>query len=82
MKRYLLPLLAVLMAVLACGPLDTAGEIVAGLFRVYYVAPDGDDAYDCRSHTFPTIFRNRVARFRAKMIRYVIQSNTSNRTCI
>jgi hypothetical protein len=49
MKRYLLPIMAVLMAVLACGPLDTAREIVAGLFRVYYVAPDGDDANDCRS---------------------------------
>jgi hypothetical protein len=48
-KHYLLPLVAVLMALLACGPLDTAGEIIAGLFRVYYVAPDGSDTNDCRS---------------------------------
>ncbi len=50
-KRYLPPVMAALMAVLACGPLDIVREIAADAFRVYYVAPDGNDSAsnDCRS---------------------------------
>jgi hypothetical protein len=48
-KALLLPLMTLLLAGLACGPVDTAREIVGGAFRSFYVAPDGDDENDCLS---------------------------------
>jgi hypothetical protein len=48
-KHWFLPLISVLLAGLACGPIDTARELVGGTFHAYYVSPDGDNENDCQS---------------------------------